>query len=216
MERINVTRSYLETLSSTDLIALSDDYGIETENLSRCFIITEILDAQEEQEPSTYETDEQHTDTLELPFSYNENKIIAVMRNPVWCYTTWDFKRDTYSSHIEDPTFESFMIRISYHADTETDIVKEVFDVQITPADREQFILLSADYPSFHASLVASFTDEDPEILATSQRILKPNIPLDINLAGLQKECLPIQSLSGLQSILKTHYNEHRHTFVKD
>ncbi len=216
MGKNELTRSYLETLSSTDLIALSDDYGIEAENLTRRFIITEILDLLEEQKSTTDDLEEKTVDSLELPFSYNENKIIAVLRNPAWCYVTWDFKQETYLSYLGDPSFESFVIRFSYHKDTETDEVADTFDIQINQSDREQFFLLSSDLPAFHVSLLVTFDDKEKEVLATSQRILKARIPLDISLENIQKTCPTIQSLSGLQSILKSHYNEHRHSFVRD
>ena len=46
MERINITRSYLETLSSEDLNNLADDYGIDMpEDLNRRFVISELLEA---------------------------------------------------------------------------------------------------------------------------------------------------------------------------
>ncbi len=216
MERNNVTRSYLETLSSTDLIALSDDYGIESENLTRGIIITEILDLLEEQQQTEDSSDEKKTDAIELPFSYNENKIIAVLRNPAWCYVTWDFKHEDLVSYMENPSFESFIIRFSYHASIDTDEVAETFDIQINTTDREQFILLSSDLPAFHTSLIAKFSDRRKEIMATSQKIIKPKIPLDISLANLQKSSPPIQALSGLHTILRTHYNEHRQSFARD
>ncbi len=216
MERNNLTRSYLETLSTPDLFALSEDYGIESENLPRYYIITEILDLLNEKNSEDFSPEETQPDTVELPFSYNENKIIAVLRNPVWCYVTWDFKKEDYMHHIEDPSFESFMIHFSYHDTIETDEVAETVDIQIDPTDREQFILLSSQLPAFHASLVVEFDDKERIILATSQKILKPSIPLEVSLENIQKECSKIQALSGLPSILRAHYNEHRHSFVRD
>ncbi len=218
MEKNDLTRSYLETLSSTDLIALGDDYGLEIENLSRGFVITEILDSLEKQisQEETFEEEEVVDDSVELPFSYNENRIVAVLRNPAWCYVTWDFKQESFVSISNNPNFDAFTVRFSYHENTQTDSVDEVFEIQINFVDKEQFVLLSSDYTSFHASLVANFSDGTKEILATSQRVYKPKIPIDINLATLQKTCDPIQTLSGLPSILKSHYNEHRHSFVRD
>ncbi len=218
MERNDLTRSYLETLSSTDLIALSDDFGIEAENLARCFIITEILDTLEDHATQKAESveDDKSTGGLELPFTYNENKIVAVLRNPAWCYVTWDFKHETLLSLNNDDDFESYIIRLSYHPSIDTNDVSQTVDLKIDSADREQFVLLTSDAPAFHVSLMATFDEKETEILATSQRIIKPRIPLNINLAGLKEACSPLQTLSGLQTILKTHYNEHRHSFVRD
>ena len=49
MDTVNVTRSYLERLSTSDLISLADEYGIDIpEDLNRRFIIGELLEATEE------------------------------------------------------------------------------------------------------------------------------------------------------------------------
>ena len=49
MDIKNLTLSYLETLSSADLIALADDYGIDIpDNLNRRFIIGELLEVAQE------------------------------------------------------------------------------------------------------------------------------------------------------------------------
>ena len=48
MDKKILTRSYLETLSSSDLVSLADDYGIDIpDNLSRRFIIGELLEIAE-------------------------------------------------------------------------------------------------------------------------------------------------------------------------
>ena len=49
MENKNLSRSYLETLSTADLIVLADDFDIDIpDNLNRCFIIGELLEVSEE------------------------------------------------------------------------------------------------------------------------------------------------------------------------
>ena len=49
MSDTKLSRAYLETLPSADLIALADDLGIDIpENLNRRFIIGELLEASED------------------------------------------------------------------------------------------------------------------------------------------------------------------------
>ena len=49
MDNSVLTRTYLETLSTSDLIALADDYGIDIPpELNRRFIIAELLEAAED------------------------------------------------------------------------------------------------------------------------------------------------------------------------
>ncbi len=218
MEKNDLTRSYLETLSSNDLIALGDDYGIDIpENLSRRYVITEILDLVGEQVAPDTKGQETSTDTeiLEIPFSYNENKIVAVLRNPAWCYVTWDFNKDELLEAMEDSSFENLVIRLLYYKSATTNDVSETFDIQINATEKEQFILLSSEYASFAVSLIVTFDDKAAKVLASSHRVDKPMLAVDISLSGLQKTFTPIQTLSGLPAILKTHYNEHRHSFVR-
>ncbi len=218
MKKSDLTRSYLETLSSTDLIALGDDYGIDIqENLTRRFVITEILDSIEGQEdlsPKAQQT-VNAPEVLDMAFTYNENKITAVLRNPAWCYVTWDFNKEKLSEISESDSFEGFIVRIHYCKTKSTTDSSETFDVQIISNINEQFILLSPEYPAFYVSLEARFDDKQNEILAISNTVVKQVLSVDINLSGLQKAFTPIQELSGLPAVLKSHYNEHRHSFVR-
>ena len=217
IEQNNLTRTYLETLSSSDLIEISQDYGIDIpDNLSRGFIISEILDTLEEQILDFEDLKDSSTkpEVLELPFSYNENKIIAVLKNPVWCYVSWDFASDTTYRITNDETFDKLLIQFDYFSSNTEDLVQESLDIIINSYDKEQFVLLTQDFPSFQVSLIATFKDKCNEVIATSSRVLKPKFPFEINLETLQKEFSCIQRESGLQDILKTHYSQHRQSFV--
>lgn len=213
----DLTRSYLETLSSTDLTAISYDYGIDIpENFNRSFIITEILDTLEEQDIDYLDIQEttESPNVLELPFSYNENRITATLKNPVWCYVAWDFNSETLETVSTDPMFEAIAVRFSYYDSIDASESKETIDVIIKTDDREQFILLTQDFPFFQTSLVSTFKDKQEIVIASSARICKPKFPVDINLKTLQKKYSTIQTLSGLQNVLRTQYAAHRQSFV--
>ena len=56
MEEKILSRQYLESISTADLISLAFDYGIDIpENLSRRFVIGELLEAAQELESETDE-----------------------------------------------------------------------------------------------------------------------------------------------------------------
>lgn len=123
MERVDITRAYLETLSSADLNDLAEEYGIDIpEDLTRRFVIAELLEAAAEDERAQASDlrDIQGTaepvsgKTPDLPASYNENRVTAVLRNPAWCYIYWDIKQSDFSSVTKDSSFKSFVLRISY------------------------------------------------------------------------------------------------------
>ena len=213
----HLTHSYLETLSSTDLISISQDYGIDIpENFSREFIIAEILDTLEEQD--IYFLDVKETmlapNVLELPFSYNENKITAILKNPAWCYVFWDFTTETSERIASELSFKSLLIRFDFFNSPTASNTQETIDIFIKPDDREQFIFLDQDLPVFQVSLIATFTDKKEELIARSKQVLKPKFPVNINLETLQKKYSNIQTLSGIQDVLKTHYTEHRQSFA--
>ena len=99
MEKDFLSRQYLESMSTVDLITLADDYGIDIpDNLNRRFIIGELLETAEElKNKQSDNNDVQTTDEDSpvpdfLPESYNTTEICAILRNPVWAYVYWDVK----------------------------------------------------------------------------------------------------------------------------
>lgn len=218
MEKNDLTRSHLETLSSADLIDLADDYGIDIpENLTRHFVIVEILDTLAEytqkKEPEIRES-KNEVKLLELPSSYNENRIIAVLRNPVWCYVYWDFKEEDYNSIFELPSFSSFVIRVLYYGENDPGEILQTFDIQVTNTDREQFILLSSQMFAFRVELIACFKSGEHQFLASSVLTFLPKGCLKISLSSLRQDFSPIQKLSGLPELLRLQYAEHRQSFL--
>ena len=97
MEKHELSRSYLETLSTADLISLADDYDIDIPvELNRRFIIGELLDVADELQKenknemiiaSSAGTAE---DVDKLPESYNETRVDVLLRNPPWAYVYRD------------------------------------------------------------------------------------------------------------------------------
>ena len=77
MENIPISLSYLETLSTADLLELAEEYDLDMpEQLNRRFIISELLeiaDELNEQNDDDFEGNVENIETTqELPFSYNE------------------------------------------------------------------------------------------------------------------------------------------------
>ena len=80
MENMTLSRQYLETLTSADLIELADEYGIDIpEGLSRRFVIGELLEAIDDphlDNKNDLAVDESNVQTpVVLPKSYNETQI---------------------------------------------------------------------------------------------------------------------------------------------
>lgn len=232
MERVNLTRSYLETLSSADLKDLADEYGIDIpENLSRRFVIAELLEASaenpvedsftlcEEAEPDTKISKNLYqslTSVPDLPFSYNENKINAVLRNPAWCYVYWDIKKSDYANLTNDMFFVGFGIRISCFKDPENAALCEKFDISVEQNDRDQYVFLPVQALAVKFTLIAEFEDNRFVELAHSEPLLIPFQRPYIGSLFLQRDFAPIFTLSGLPELIRYQYNEHRQSFSMD
>lgn len=217
MDTALVTRSYLETLSSSELFALADEYGIDIpDNLNRRFIIGELLEAAEDMadsEKDTIQIAESMPETIELPDHYNETMICAIMRNPVWCYVYWEISEAERSEIKHHPAFESVVLRVSFLETAASDRPTESFDISVSLSDREQYVLLPSSESFCRIDLCAEFRNAKPRLLAKSAVIRIPQGCPEISTVTMQKEISPIMQLSGLDDLLKTHYQNHRHSF---
>ena len=227
MERADITRAYLETLSSADLNDLAEEYGIDIpEDLTRRFIIAELLEAAAEDArerapdlrdiPGGTEAENLSGKASDLPASYNENRITAVLRNPAWCYIYWDIKRSDFSAATNESSFKSFVLRISYFKKEGDKSPCDVFDISVENADRDQFVLLSSGSRMLRVDLIAEFSERRPMELCRSELVPIPHHHPDISSVSLRKNFPAVLTLSGLPDLIRSQYNEHRQSFSSD
>ncbi|MCR5290832.1 MAG: DUF4912 domain-containing protein [Treponema sp.] len=215
MDENVLTRSYLETLSSTDLISLANDFDIDVPvDLNRRFIIGELLEVANDSHKdddvdmiiSTEESDFGDTEAR-LPDSYNDTMINAVLRNPAWAFVYWDISEA--DSHYAE------MLLCVLFFDTENDEQSsDSFTVKINPNDHEQYVLLPAGKTCFSIDLRGKNHDK-MSVLASSPRICIPHGCEYLNTLqpGKNIEMSEILSLSGMRSLLRHHYDLHRQSF---
>lgn len=232
MEPKLLSRAHLETLSSADLIALADDYGIDIpDDLNRRFIIGELLDVAEElSQESGGEMAELDTlpeeargsvpgsllgeDGGELPRSFNETQVDAVLRNPAWAFVFWDVKSADAARLSEGGG--SLMLRVSLFESEESQSAASSFELNVSGPDMMQFVMLPPWEGRFvRFDLVAEFPGGPEDGLAFSRRILIPaGSPLvSSSRPGREPGLSPVQSLSGMRGVLRAHYESHRETF---
>ena len=224
MENNNLTLAYLETLSSADLIALADDYGIDIpDNLNRRFIIGELLDVAEDFKSASEPVHVMNEDgevpefSTELPSSFNETEISVILRNPAWAFVFWDISVEALQKISDSTRFKELVLRVSYF-DNETDVNPVAYyDIQITLEDREQYVLLEAGKKFFRVDLVAFMSDGVTDNLTISERIELPKTPEIFSKAfpGEEVEVPKILEISGLKKLLKSHYEKYRQSFVE-
>ncbi|OJF77090.1 MAG: hypothetical protein BKP49_02825 [Treponema sp. CETP13] len=219
MDTSNVTRFYLETLSTAALIEIADYYGIDIpEHLNRQFIIGELLEAASDQEKGQ-SSEEELIETADivkveaLPKTYNETKISIVMRNPVWCFVYWDYKTKEYEAFLKDPDFLGFSIVFMFLFGKNDDTPADTFEVPITKKDRARFVLMQ--HPGFYAraALVAKHREKKQQVLVESKLICLPGGLPDLSSKTINKTVSPILKLSGLPDILVSQYVKHRQSF---
>ncbi len=218
MDTFLVSRSYLETLSTSDLINLADEYGIEIPiNLNRRFIIAELLEAAEDTEDNDSGDllDDKHNFKYydELPKTYNETHIGSLMRNPVWAFVYWDIRTTDLQEITQVKSFLGLVLRVSFfneNAETPSDS----FEISVSLDNREQYILLPAHEKVFRIDLIAEFGAMEPRVLAFTKKMPIPHGHPEISSTSLENKFSPILELSGLPELLRTHYNNHRQSFL--
>ena len=185
MDNKLLSLQHLETLSSADLIAIADDYGIDIpDNLNRRFIIGELLEvgeeiAQEEKDNSEMVEDENNeaASDAELPLTFNETEIQVVLRNPAWAYVYWDISAQKLKDLASSDNFERFILRVSYFENEEDLNPVDFFDIKIEKDLRAQYILLENGKSFFRVDLVSLFDDGTSDNLAVSRKVRLPAVP---------------------------------------
>ena len=150
MENV-ISRTYLETLSFSDLLKIADDYGIDVpENLNRSFLIGEILDIAEELAKSPDENEMVITDIAEQMNSddisvrsYNSTEVQIMLRNPAWAFVYWNISISDMQS-LTKADISQMMLRINSFSEKDQIKPDEFFDIQISKEDNGQYVLLPA------------------------------------------------------------------------
>ena len=218
MENIPISLSYLETLSTADLLELAEEYDLDIpEQLNRRFIISELLeiaDELNEQNDDDFEGNVENIETTqELPFSYNETTIDVVLRNPAWAYVYWDISASDLQDVINVKGFSKLLLRVHFWESEIADKLVDVCELSISVEDRAQYIFLPSGKKYFSIDLIAEYSNIEPKKLTTSRRVTIPSGAPVISLESLEKPMAPILKLSGMQELLKTHYQNHRQSF---
>lgn len=215
----HLSRGFLETLSSIELIRLADEYGIDIpDDLSRQFIIGDLIQLGEELEQSegakesiVLSSDEKTMNVDTLPQSYNETKVNIVLRNPVSLFVWWDLSEAVLEKIRE--SFGTLSLTVYFFDDTRAEKISETFDIGISPEDREQYVIIPAGKKFVRVDLVCE-CDGKKDPLAFSQLLSLPQTPKIISMRPGETLDIPqIMEISGAAELLREHYNEYRQSF---
>ncbi|MGN0728801.1 DUF4912 domain-containing protein [Treponema sp.] len=216
-----VFRQQLESMSTPELLVLADKYGIDIPGgLDRNFIIGELLEAEEEFETAEDKPEVQISDSEEpvpdeLPATYNNTCIDAILRNPACFFVFWDIKESDISSLTQDSSFESVFLRISFFDDDESETPYDFFDVKIQAGPGEQYIMIPGRKKFARIDMAASFAGRKAEVLASTRMIEIPEESKKIQdmQPGKKIDFSPLVQLSGIKKILHDNFLNHRQSF---
>lgn len=233
MDNKLLSLQHLETLSSADLIAIADDYGIDIpDNLNRRFIIGELLEIGEELEQEKMAAQDEMiedenpgpVDNGELPLSFNETEIQVLLRNPAWAYVYWDISQVDLKSLENGSTnnasfagFSRFILRVSYFESEDDLNPVDFFDINIDESTRAQYVLLEKEKNYFRVDLVALFDDGSSDNLAVSRKVKLYSVPsiLKKSKPGEELHLPPLVKLSGIEKLLEINYEKYRSSFTE-
>ena len=234
------SRQKLDSMSTAELIKLSCEYGIDfPDDLERCFVIEELLDAQKENDPPADPSggmliEEESEDieeidkeppikgsrsskkckelTGDLPLSYNKNTIDAVLRNPAWLFVFWDIKKAVIENLSADPAFQSLFLHVSFFDTPEDELPEDFFDLKTALCPGERYVMVMANKRFVKVDLAASFADREPDLFA-STRIIE--IPRESDIVrnaspGHKIDFPPLVELSGIKRILHDDFLNRR------
>jgi hypothetical protein len=116
---VPITRHWLESLSSDELVKLADSYGIDIPpGLERIFIIEEILDisgAVRHENAGDMEENPVYLETALLPKQYNISFVDVIIRDPFWVFAFWEIKKHDRELHENADDFNGYCLRIIPH-----------------------------------------------------------------------------------------------------
>jgi len=215
MEEVLITRPYLESLTTGDLIKLADNLGVDIPcDLDRIFIIEEILEissidgesaASAEIVAENGLVDTVLVDSAPLPKQYNITFIEVMIRDPLWAFVFWEIKTQDKEQIEKSPDFEGYYLKVSSvragNADNIPQAEAKVFKIPVKPDDTAWYLGLSpvmsggisqTEQNRFKVEFCAEMKGEEL-VLVESNPVRLPELP---RLPG-EQEANPLVNLSG-------------------
>ena len=161
-----IGRTHLESLTTSDLIRMADNLGIDIPpDLDRIFIIEELLElisTDEIPEESSGMSDASEfpsdlpaapdmsdsglVESVPLPKQYNFTFIEVMIRDPLWAFVFWEIKASEKEQFEETPGFDGYYLKVSplkSQADDSQSGMEGVFTVPVKPDDTARYLGLT-------------------------------------------------------------------------
>ena len=114
MIETNLTRVYLESLSSGELLKLADRFNVDIPaGLERILVIEELLESAYGNEERGKLFDDLEYNFLEaaaLPKQYNISFIDVMIRDPLWAFVFWEIKNHDREAYEKQANFDGYCL----------------------------------------------------------------------------------------------------------
>ncbi|MFW6313711.1 MAG: DUF4912 domain-containing protein [Spirochaetota bacterium] len=112
---------------------------------------------------------------VELPESYNETRVVLMLRDPSWAFAYWDLSDAERHEFQRSETFEGLILRVFSMDEPETrlEAARQQFDIPVTLLDSRWYINLPDQETLYRLGLYAS-VDGAERRLAVSNLIVVP------------------------------------------
>lgn len=159
-----VVRRYLADASYEALLRLADNFGADVpEHVTRDElqeIVDEAADEWDQEHRATNndsvrvgetkydnqppESMDPAEEEIELPDSYNETRVVLLLRDPSWAFTYWDIRETDRIEFARSDSFEGLLIRVFLLPAEQSDRTEaiETFDIPVTLMDNRWYINL--------------------------------------------------------------------------
>ncbi|MDR2738925.1 MAG: DUF4912 domain-containing protein [Treponema sp.] len=180
VEEVWMDRSFLESLTTNELIKLADTQGIDIPpGLDRTIVIEEILEtigdaAENADRKNPLPLAEKHQGTtVPLPKQYNINYIEVLIRDPLWAFAFWEINTHDREIYERAPDFGGYYLRV---VSSDGSVNKDSsFTVQVGIGDSAWYLGFPPSGGSFKVELCVMRKDE-PVVLAVSRSFKLPKL----------------------------------------
>jgi hypothetical protein len=184
MNILRLERSYLESLTTHELVKLADSHGIDIPpGLERSFIIEELLELDYEgkagaagKEPSPL-TEGRGRGSAPLPKQYNITFIEVLIRDPLWVFAFWEINTHDKALHEKASNFGGYCLKV---CPVEGLGQQGAFTVSVGIGDSAWYLGFSPSGGSFRVDLCARRGGR-AQVLAASRPFTLPRL---FNAAG--------------------------------
>jgi hypothetical protein len=179
MEELRLDRSFLERLSTDELIKLADTCGIDIPpDLARSIIIEELIDIDaENEEPEERKfqplRERNLSDTAPIPKQYNITFIEVLIRDPLWAFTFWEINTNSKEWYERSAAFGGYFLKVRPAGGDVAAAEDRSFTVAVGNQDNAWYLGFSPAGGCFRVELCAHY-GETADVLAVSRPFRMP------------------------------------------